>query len=187
MCSWVHMYRGMCEHLCTCVHDRDRGGRKAEKGREGQSSLLLPCQNTQNLWMCLFKAMTNVCTPVTSYSGASHWLSGEESTCNAGDVGSIPGSGRSPGRGHGNPLQYSCLGNPMDRGDWWATVRAVTHSWTWLRDWACIHNILAIISSWSSLGPSYIANIATGSHRTEHAKPGLNSVWFLMSFKMKLV
>ena len=41
---------------------------------------------------------------------------------NAGDVSSIPGSGRSPGEGNGNPLQYSCLGNPMDRGAWWATV-----------------------------------------------------------------
>ena len=44
---------------------------------------------------------------------------------NAGDVGSIPGSGRSPGEGNGNPLQYSCLGNPMDRGVWWATVHGV--------------------------------------------------------------
>ena len=41
---------------------------------------------------------------------------------NAGDAGSIPGSGRSPGEGNGNPLQYSCLKNPMDRGAWWATV-----------------------------------------------------------------
>ena len=39
------------------------------------------------------------------------------------DMGSIPGSGRSPGGGHGNPLQYSCLENPMDRGAWWATVQ----------------------------------------------------------------
>ena len=44
---------------------------------------------------------------------------------NAGDVGLIPGSGRSPGEGNGNPLQYSCLGNPMDRGAWWATVCGV--------------------------------------------------------------
>ena len=44
---------------------------------------------------------------------------------NAGDVGSIPGWGRSPGGGHGNPLQYSCLENPMDRGAWWATVHRV--------------------------------------------------------------
>ena len=45
---------------------------------------------------------------------------------NAGDVGSIPGSGRSPGEGNGNPLQYSCLGNPMDRGAWQAIVHGVT-------------------------------------------------------------
>ena len=44
---------------------------------------------------------------------------------NAGDVGSIPGSGRSPGEGNGNPLQYSCLENPMDRGAWQATVHGV--------------------------------------------------------------
>jgi len=45
---------------------------------------------------------------------------------NAGHVGSIPGSGRSPREGNGNPLQCSCLGNPMDRGAWWATVHGVT-------------------------------------------------------------
>ena len=44
----------------------------------------------------------------------------------AGDLGSIPGSGRSPGEGNGNPVQYSCLGHPMDRGAWWATVHGVT-------------------------------------------------------------
>ena len=46
----------------------------------------------------------------------------------AGDTGSIPGSGRSPGGGHGNPLQYSCLENPMERGAWWATVQGVTET-----------------------------------------------------------
>ena len=50
----------------------------------------------------------------------------QETTCNAGDLGSIPWSGRSPGEGKGNTLQYSCLGNPMDRGAWWATVHGVT-------------------------------------------------------------
>ena len=50
----------------------------------------------------------------------------ENPPVNAGDAGSIPGSGRSPGGGHGHPLQYSCLGNPMDRGAWWAAVRGVT-------------------------------------------------------------
>ena len=49
------------------------------------------------------------------------------------DMGSIPGLGRSPGGGHGNPLQYSCLENPMDRGAWWATVHRVTMSWTQLK------------------------------------------------------
>ena len=47
---------------------------------------------------------------------------GKEPACNSGDPGSIPGSGRSPGEGNGNPLQYSCLKNSMDRGDWQATV-----------------------------------------------------------------
>ena len=47
------------------------------------------------------------------------------SVYNVGDLGSIPGSGRPPGEGNGNPLQYSCLGNPMDRGPWWATVHGV--------------------------------------------------------------
>ena len=55
---------------------------------------------------------------------------------NAGDIrdsGSIPGSGRPPGGGHGNPLQYSCLENPMDRGIWWATVHSVAKSQTQLK------------------------------------------------------
>ena len=49
------------------------------------------------------------------------------------DAGSIPGLRRSPGRGHGNPLQYFCLENPMNRGGWWATVHRVTKSWTQLK------------------------------------------------------
>ena len=55
---------------------------------------------------------------------------GEESACNAGDLDSIPGSERSPGEGNSNPLQYSCLENPMDRGAWWATVHGVAKSGT---------------------------------------------------------
>ena len=57
---------------------------------------------------------------------------GKESACNVGDntgdVSSIPGLGRFPRGGHGNPLQYSCLENPMDRGDWWAIVHRVAKS-----------------------------------------------------------
>ena len=52
--------------------------------------------------------------------------SGKESACNAEDLGSVPGSGRSPGEGNGNPLQYSCLENSMDRGAWRAIVQWVT-------------------------------------------------------------
>ena len=54
------------------------------------------------------------------------WLSGEESNCSARDVNSIPESRRSPGEGNGNPLQYSCLGNLMDRGTWRAIGHGVT-------------------------------------------------------------
>ena len=54
----------------------------------------------------------------------------KESTCNAGDMDSIPRLGRSPGEGNGNPLQYSCLENPTDRGDWRAIVHGVAKSWT---------------------------------------------------------
>ena len=56
----------------------------------------------------------------------------KKSTCNAGDLSSIPGLGKSPGGGNGNPLQYSYLDNSMDRGAWWATVHGVTkrHDWT---------------------------------------------------------
>ena len=66
--------------------------------------------------------------------GLRLWLSGKESTCQAGDVGSVPGSGRSPGEGNGNPLEYSGLENPMDRGAWQATAPKVTKSRTWLSD-----------------------------------------------------
>ena len=64
------------------------------------------------------------------------WLSGKEFTSNAGDtgdVGLIPALGRSPGRGHGNPLQYSCLENPMNRGAWRATVQGAAKSQTRLK------------------------------------------------------
>ena len=65
--------------------------------------------------------------------GLPWWFSIKESTCNAGvagNTGLIPGSGRSPGGGHGNSLQYCCLENPMDRGAWWATVHRVAESYT---------------------------------------------------------
>ena len=75
-----------------------------------------------------FKASINLCFP-----------GGSESACSVGDVGLIPGSGRSPGGGHGNPLLYSCLENPMDRRALWAKsigLQRVGHDWS---DLACMH------------------------------------------------
>ena len=66
---------------------------------------------------------------------------GKESACNAGYLGLISGLGRSPGEGNGNPLQYSCLGNPMDRGAWQPTVHGVAKSQTWL-EWLIFHYTL---------------------------------------------
>ena len=61
-------------------------------------------------------------------SGFSGGSDGKDIACNTGDPGSIPGSGRFPKEGNGNPLQYSCLENPMDRGAWQATVHGVAES-----------------------------------------------------------
>ena len=67
-----------------------------------------------------------------------------------GDMGLIPGLERSPGGGNGNPLQQSCLENPMDRGAWWATVHGVTKSQSWLSNWAHTHthNVQTMTGSW---------------------------------------
>ena len=73
---------------------------------------------------------------------APWWRTCRPNAGDRGDVGLIPGLGRSPGRGHGNPLQYSCLENPTDRGAWWATVHRVATSQIWwkqLRMHAWIH------------------------------------------------
>ena len=64
------------------------------------------------------------------FGGLADGSDSKESTCNAGDCGSIPGVGRSPTEKNGNPLQYSCLENPMDRGGWWATLQGVVKSST---------------------------------------------------------
>ena len=79
---------------------------------------------------------------VSSFPGG---LDGKESACNVGDSDSIPGLGRSPGEGHGYPLQYSCLENPVDRRAWQATVHGVAKTQTGLSDSHCycsLHGIL---------------------------------------------
>ena len=82
----------------------------------------------ENLWILLYMYFMHI---NMGFPGGSD---GEESACNAADPGLIPGSGRSPGEGNGNPLRYACLENPMDRGAWRAIVNGVTKSWTQLSD-----------------------------------------------------
>ena len=77
---------------------------------------------------------TCIHSPLVGFPGGLHR---KESACNAGDLDSVLGSGRSPGEGNGNPLQYYCLENPMDRGAWKATVYGVAKSWTRLSDFPC--------------------------------------------------
>ena len=105
----------------------------------------LACQNN--------KKLNNILLPS---QGLPQWLSSKESACNAGAtgyVGSILGSGRSPGVGNGHPLQYSCLETSMGREAWWATVHGAVKCWTQLSKWAtklykdirifCLQSILA--------------------------------------------
>ena len=74
--------------------------------------------------------------------GFSAGSDSKKSACSAGDLGSIPGSGRSPGEGNGNPLQYSCLENSMNRRAWWAAVHGVVKSWTWLSNFHLVNRDL---------------------------------------------
>ena len=77
---------------------------------------------------------TGNCWPLWEKRRLPWWRRGKESACHAGDSSSIPGSGRSPGEGNGNPLQRSYLENPIDRGEWRATVHGVEKSRTWLNN-----------------------------------------------------
>ena len=84
---------------------------------------------------CIISYMNCFNVTSTTFPGGSEV---KVSACNAGDLGSIPGLGRSPGEGNGNPLQYSYLENPMDRGAWCATVHGVTKSQTRLSDFTLL-------------------------------------------------
>jgi len=79
----------------------------------------------ENLPMAPLKLYSLTLRENTDFPGGSD---GKESACNAGDLVSVPGSGRSPGGGSGNPLQYSCLENPVAIGTWWAAVHGVAES-----------------------------------------------------------
>ena len=86
------------------------------------------------------------------FLGVPGGLDDKESACNEGHLGLIPGSGRSPGEGNGNPLQYSCLENPVDGGAWQATVRGVaeldTTEWLYFSFWLTLwlHRVLSLVT-----------------------------------------
>ena len=102
---------------------------RTEKKILGES-IILSTTNSIYLIALLYGLKEALCEELWKVS--ARWLSGKESACHARDVGLIPGSGRSSGEGNSNPLQYSCLGNPIDRGAWGATVPWVAKSGTWL-------------------------------------------------------
>ena len=96
---------------------------------QAPSAMILDPKKTKSVAVLFSK-----CLLFIYFRGFPGGSDSEESTCNAGDPGSIPGLGRSPGEGNGNPLQCSCLKNSMDRGAWWATVHGVKKSQTQLSD-----------------------------------------------------
>ena len=103
---------------------------------------------------------------------------GKESACNIGDLGSVPGSGRSPGEGNGTPLQYSCLENPMDGGAWWAAVHGVAKTQTRLSDFTSTFQFHALekemathssVLAWRIPGTGEPRGLPSiGSHRVGH-------------------
>ena len=98
------------------------------------TSLIKTLNNFIYHWFLLFSDVLKI--EVSLIYVLPLWLSGKECACNAGvagDIGSIPWSRRSPGGGNGNPLQYSCLRNPMDRGAWKAIIHGVTKGQTQLK------------------------------------------------------
>ena len=109
------------DHLCDFVYNPQR-------------LITFLLHNFNWIYSFLFKFIYRENTPVVQHKTN---LPAKE-----GDEGSIPGLGRSPGKENGNPLQYSYLENPMDRGAWQATVYGVPKSQTRLRDWERIHKLL---------------------------------------------
>ena len=129
----------------------------------------------------IFRKLCNYCVicPFVSVRGLPWWLRDKESACsagNTGDMGLIPGLGRSSGGGNSNPFQYSCWENSMDREAWWATIHRVAKSQTWLRQLST-HTRMIVLSGWS-LGFKCI-------FKTQHLySPPIIILVFLMSYLM---
>ena len=98
------------------------------------------------------------------FPGGSDW---KESACTVGDPGLIPGLGRSPGEGNGNPLQYSCLENPVDGEAWWATVHRVSKSWRWLSDFTL--GVLKLFLMFNRVNFSLLVLFSQKIHFFEHS------------------
>jgi len=116
--------------------------------------LVINCFSKKCLLLGHYRAQSRVLCPIHRFSLPKGGSDCKESTCHAGDLGLIPGWGRSPGGRNGNPLQYSCLENPMDRGTLPATVHGVTKSQTQLSD---KHTLLKIEEIYVYVELSYFA------------------------------
>ena len=131
--------------------------------------------------------------PVSGFPGGSEV---KASACNVGDLASIPGLGRSLGKGNGNPFQYSCLVNPMDAGAWWATVHGVAKSQTWLSDFtsACFNLCyegckMLIFNFWYSLHLTSEKEKAMATHSSSLAWRRLWSMgsWRVFHFSLSRI
>ena len=121
----LHLVLTLLPNYSTHIHQTEGFKQKAWPGdilRWCPSSLIPSVVHNDAGDPGLLTSPHDTLSSSNAISGLPRWLSVKESACQAGDVGLNPGSGRSPGEGNGNSLQYSCLGNPTDRGAWWATV-----------------------------------------------------------------
>ena len=136
----THLHNSTTFHHFHCYHPGSE--HHAMSPEHGMSPLWcirqFQAENRWQTWTVKEDITKELFTEVWADIGLPWWLSSEESAYSAGDAGSIPGLERSPGGGNDNPLQNSCLGNPMDRGARRAKVYEVAKSQTWLK-WLSTH------------------------------------------------
>ena len=144
------------------------------------------------MYMCIYM-YTHTHIDTDGHTQKQLWIQGfpggsdgKASACNAGDPGSIPGSGRSPGEGNGNPLQYSCLENSIDEGGWQATVHGVAKSRTRLSDFTKSLSHYIHTSEYTYL--SFLALSLRGSRSSNtprSTRTPVSESWFLVPFSTK--